>query len=110
MPRQEALPVGAPPIVETPPAASFQPPVADFAYMPASPNPGDPVLFNGTFSTDFDGVIVAFAWDFDGDGTIDSTDAIAEHVFDSAGTYAVSLTVTDDAGSTDTLTISVEVE
>ncbi len=105
-----AIPVAAPPIVETPVTTSFQPPVADFAYMPASPNPGDPILFNGTFSTDFDGVIVSFAWDFDGDGTIDSTDAIAEHVFTTAGTYPVSLTVTDDGGSTDTLTISVEVE
>jgi PKD repeat protein len=89
---------------------SFQPPVADFAYMPASPNPGDPVLFNGTFSSDFDGDIVSFAWDFDGDGTIDSADAIAEHAFTSPGTYSVSLTVTDDGGNTDTVTIPIDVE
>jgi len=90
--------------------SSFQPPVADFAYMPASPSPGDPVLFNGTFSADFDGDIVSFAWDFDGDGTIDSTDDIAEHAFTAPGTYSVSLTVSDDGGNTDTVTISIDVE
>jgi len=89
---------------------SFQPPVADFAYMPAAPTAGDPILFNGTFSTDFDGEIVAFAWDFDGDGMTDSTDAIAEHVYAASGTYPVSLTVTDDGGNRDTVTISIDVE
>jgi len=89
---------------------SFQPPVADFAYMPATPASGDPVLFNGTFSADFDGEIASFAWDFDGDGTIDSTAAIAEHVFPAPGRYAVSLTVTDDGGNTDTVTNPIDVE
>ena len=101
--------VAAPPeeIVEP---HSIQPPVADFAYMPASPSPGDSVLFNGTFSSDFDGEVISFAWDFDGDGTIDSTNSVAEHSFSEAGTYAVSLTVTDDGGNTDTLTIPIDVE
>jgi PKD repeat protein len=89
---------------------SFQPPVADFAYMPASPNAGDPILFNATFSTDFDGEIAGYAWDFDGDGTTDSTDAIAEYAFASPGRYPVSLTVTDDGGNTDTVTIAIDVE
>lgn len=90
--------------------ASFQPPVADFAYMPAAPSAGDPVLFNGTFSTDFDGEIASYAWDFDGDGTVDSTDAIAEHTFAAPGSYAVSLTVTDNGGNTDTITNPVDIE
>ncbi len=89
---------------------SIQPPIADFAYMPAAPSPGDPVLFNGTFSSDFDGEIVAYAWDFDGDGVTDSTDSVAEHRFAASGTYAVSLTVTDDGGNSDTITISIDVE
>lgn len=89
---------------------SFQPPVADFAYMPASPRPGDLVLFDGTSSTDFDGHIVSYAWDFDGDGTTDSTGVIAEHTFAVSGTYSVSLTVTDNAGNTDSMTVSVDIE
>jgi len=96
--------------VPTTEPASFQLPVADFAYMPASPSVGDPVLFNGTFSFDFDGEIVAFAWDFDGDGTIDATEGIPEYRYDTPGTYVVSLTVTDDGGNTDTIAISVDIK
>ena len=105
----ETFAVAAPPEVPHEPV-SIQPPVADFAYMPAAPSPGDPVLFNGTFSSDFDGEVVSYAWDFDGDDEIDSTDPIAEHRFTAPGTYAVSLTVTDDGGNTDTITSSIVVE
>ena len=99
-----------PPADEDSGPSSFQPPVADFAYMPASPNAGDAVLFNGTFSTDFDGDIVSFAWDFDGDGAIDSTDGLAEYAFTAPGVYSVSLTVRDDGGNSDTVTISIDVD
>ena len=105
----ETFAVAAPPEAPHEPV-SIQPPVADFAYMPGAPSPGDPVLFNGTFSSDFDGEIVAYAWDFDGDGTIDSTDPVAEHRFAAPGTYAVSLTVTDDGGNRDTVTSSIVIE
>jgi len=101
--------VEPPPVAESGPS-SFQPPVADFSYMPASPNPGDPILFDGTSSADFDGEIVSFAWDFDGDGATDATGAIAEHTFTAPGTYSISLTVTDDGGNTDTLTMSIDIE
>jgi len=89
---------------------SVQPPVADFAYMPASPNAGDSVLFNGTFSADFDGDIASFEWDFDGDGVIDSSDGVAEHAFTAPGTYAVSLTVTDNGGNTDRATRTIDIK
>ncbi|MGQ4584542.1 collagenase [Lysobacter sp. F60174L2] len=49
-------------------------------------------------STDSDGRVVARVWDF-GDGAT-STAINATHVYASAGTYAVRLTVTDDAGAT----------
>jgi PKD repeat protein len=45
----------------------------------------------------------SWAWDFDSDGSTDSTDRHPTHVFPSAGTYSVSLTVSDSAG-TDTMT------
>jgi len=88
----------------------FQPPVADFAYMPASPSRGDVVLFNGTFSSDFDGEIVAYAWDFEADGTLDATGPIAEYTFSAVGVHPVSLKVTDEDGNTDTVTLFVEIE
>jgi PKD repeat protein len=100
--------VGPPSKDENP--SSLQPPVADFAYMPASPHAGDSVLFNGTFSADFDGDIVSFEWDFDGDGTIDSRDGVAEHAFTTPGAYSVSLTVTDDGGNTDRAIRTIDIE
>jgi len=100
--------VAAPPPVSPP--SSFQPPVADFSYMPAQPLAGELVLFNGTLSWDFDGEIVAYSWDFNNDGSPDANTAVAEHFFPSPGTITVSLTVTDNSGASDTLSIPIGVE
>lgn len=48
--------------------------------------------------------IVAWSWDFDNDGTPDSSEQHPAHVFDQAGYYTVSLTVTDTDGDSDTVT------
>lgn len=58
-------------------------------------------------STDTDGNIVSRNWDF-GDGQ-SATGSNPSHVYASAGTYAVELTVTDDDGASDSLTTSVTV-
>jgi len=92
------------------PPSSFQPPVADFSYMPSHPVAGELVLFNGTSAWDFDGEIVAYSWDFNNDGSPDANTVVAEHIFPSPGTITVSLTVTDDSGASDTLSIPIEVE
>lgn len=94
----------------TSPPSSFQPPVADFSYMPGQPTAGELVLFNGTLSWDFDGEIVSHVWDFNNDGSPDANTAFAEHIFPSPGTVTVSLTVTDDSGASDRLSIPIEVE
>jgi PKD repeat protein len=44
---------------------------------------------------------LTYAWDFDNDGTVDSTDQSPGHVYDTAGTYTVKLTVTNAVGSDD---------
>ena len=58
-------------------------------------------------STDSDGSIASYDWDF-GDGTTD-TGVTAEHTYASAGSYLVRLTVTDDDGATDQATAAVTV-
>jgi PKD repeat protein len=56
--------------------------------------------FDASASTDPGGTIVSYAWDF-GDGT-NGTGVAPSHVYPTGGTYDVTLTVTDDAGGTDT--------
>jgi serine protease len=59
--------------------------------------------FNGTGSSDSDGSITGYSWSFGGTGST------ASHTFPAAGTYSVTLTVTDDDGATGTSTQSVTV-
>jgi len=42
-----------------------------------------------------------YEWDFENDGTVDSTTASPTHIYASAGTCTVSFTVTDASGNTD---------
>ena len=51
-------------------------------------------------STDQDGAVVAWAWEF-GDGST-STDRNPSHAYAAGGTFTVRLTVTDDGGAQDT--------
>jgi PKD repeat protein len=63
--------------------------------------------FNGSASTDSDGTIASYAWNF-GDGTT-ATGATASHTYASAGSYTVALTVTDNGGATGSTANSVTV-
>ena len=56
--------------------------------------------FDGTKSVDSDGTIVGYAWTF-GDGST-ATGSKVSHTYAVAGTYPVTLTVTDDRSGTDT--------
>jgi subtilisin family serine protease len=63
--------------------------------------------FNGSGSTDPDGTIASYAWNF-GDGST-ATGATVSHSYASAGTRNVTLTVTDNGGLTDNEVKSVTV-
>jgi PKD repeat protein len=60
---------------------------------------GAAVAFDGSSSTDADGTIAAYDWDF-GDGAAHGTSATLTHTYAAAGTYLVRLTVTDNLGAT----------
>lgn len=84
------------------------PPIASFTASSSTVQAGTAVAFAAGASTDPDGVITRYSWNF-GDGSTGST-ATPTHVFAHAGAYAVKLTVADDdaltASSTHTVTVS----
>ena len=88
---------------------TFQPPTADFYFTPESPKAGETVTFDGADSFDFDGQVVSYAWDFDGDGEVDVTGVTTQTSFPSPGSYDVTLTITDNDGNTDAITYTVYV-
>ena len=65
------------------------------------------VQFSSTGSTDPDGTLAAYSWDF-GDGYT-STSANPAHTYNTPGSYVVSLMVTDDEGAVTTQALALNV-
>jgi PKD repeat protein len=83
-----------------------EPPVAN-PGGPYSGTVGTSINLDGSGSTDPEGSIVAYDWDFGDSST--GTGATPSHTYAAAGTYTVTLTVTDGAGATDTASITADV-
>jgi len=89
------------------------PNVAPIAVINANQTSGlSPLTVNFDASNSYDpdgGSIVSYEWDFDNDGTIDSTAITTSHEYVGNQDYVAALTVTDNDGdsSTDTVTISI---
>ena len=82
------------------------------AVATATPDSGQEpltVMFSGLGSTDPEGEMLTYAWDFDGDGTVDSTDPAPTHEYAQTGVYQARLTVTDPHGKDGTTVIPVTV-
>src|SRR5207247_6148871 len=90
-------------------ALDFASPIADAALSgPTSGLSGITVNFFSTGSTDPDGTIASYNWDF-GDGST-STDENPSHPYTQVGDYTATLTVTDNSGLSSapaTVTITV---
>lgn len=80
------------------------------AYFVATTS-GLTVNVNAGESSDSDGTITNYAWDWTNDGSYDTSSASAttSHTYTSADTYTIKLRVTDNGSATDTYTRSVTV-
>ena len=85
---------------------SNQNPVAN-ANGPYSGTVGSNIAFSSAGSSDSDGQIVSYSWNF-GDGASSSA-ASPAHVYTAAGNYTVALTVTDDDGASSTASTSATI-
>ncbi|MFI6597715.1 ThuA domain-containing protein [Nonomuraea sp. NPDC050536] len=66
------------------------------------------VKFSSEGTRDPDGKAITYAWDFDGDGTVDSTDPNPTYTYSKAGEYSAVLTVTNADKKTATASVVIE--
>ncbi|MBX2820407.1 MAG: PKD domain-containing protein [Rhodothermaceae bacterium] len=84
-----------------------EPPVLDAFISTGEAEVGEAVTYDATASSDPDGEIVSYLWDF-GDGST-RTDAVGTYAYAAAGTYTVSVTITDDRGATAEGSTTIEI-
>ncbi|KRD47598.1 hypothetical protein ASE27_04745 [Oerskovia sp. Root918] len=84
-------------------------PVAKPAATPDSGTAPLTVTFDGSASTDPENEALTYAWDFDGDGTTDSTEAKPTHTYTENGVFDARLTVKDPSGKVGTATAPITV-
>ena len=104
---------GTPQAVFSATALASDPPTANITLESASLNvcAGDSVDFSSVGSAAVaPAALATYSWDMNGDGTADDTAADpAAYVYAAQGAYAVSLTVTDTSGVSDSATSTVSV-
>lgn len=93
-----ALAAAGPPrsMDDLPPQAVISSPAGDQLLANDGPTT---LIFDGSESSDPDGALVSWSWDF-GDGAHGSG-PVADHTYEAGGTYTVVLTVTDNGGLSD---------
>ena len=82
-------------------------PTASFTATPVTGAAPLTVQFNAVASSDPDGSIASYAWDF-GDGNT-ATGITATHTYPTTGVYVALLTVTDNEGASDTTNQTITV-
>jgi parallel beta-helix repeat protein len=82
-------------------------PIASFTYIPPGPDVNKGVIFDASLSNDPGGFITNYEWNF-GDGSY-GTGKVVTHSYSSAGTYKVTLRVTDNDGTVNSTSKSVSV-
>jgi PKD repeat protein len=86
-------------------------PAASFTLTPNPVTSGQSVTLNASGSSDPDGTVAKYEWDYDGNGIYDATttNATTTRTFATAGSFEVGLRVTDNNGGTATTTRALTV-
>jgi serine protease len=87
------------------PAANNSP-TASFVSSQVAANNSLNIRFNAANSSDNDGTISSYSWDF-GDGN-NGSGVSPSHLYSNAGSYTISLTVTDNDGASNSSTSTLE--
>lgn len=87
---------------------SNRPPTAAFGVDVAEPIASEPLTFSAAGSSDPDGAIASYQWDFDDGAT--ATGSTVAHTFEAGGEYAVTLSVEDDDGNRTTSGQTIQVD
>ena len=81
-----------------------QPPTALFNYKPENPIINQEIIFDAGSSTDSDGEISSFLWNFDDTDSTTTNQSTTTHFYSVPGNYSVELRVVDNKGATSSLT------
>ncbi len=84
------------------------PPIAAFSMTPATGNAPLSVTLDATASTDPDGSIANYSWNF-GDGSANGTGQTVTHIYNDVGILNVQLTVTDNLGLSHSIVLPITI-
>ncbi|RCG28584.1 PKD domain-containing protein [Sphaerisporangium album] len=84
-------------------------PIAVAAANPTSGNAPLTVQFSSAGTTDPDGDPITYAWDFQTNGSTDSTAANPTFTYTANGTYTATLTVSDNTGRSATASVTIDI-
>ncbi|HZR46573.1 MAG TPA: YCF48-related protein, partial [Candidatus Manganitrophaceae bacterium] len=106
---QATITASADTVTSAPVSVTVDPPQPPTAVLIPSTRQGSVPLsirFNGMGSSDPDGIVTAYVWDF-GDGSAPGSASIVDHLYQTEGSYVVTLKVTDNSGRTGTATTTI---
>lgn len=84
-------------------------PTATFTYSPTAPYVGDNVTFDASNSSDVNGYIASYIWDFGDGNALNTTSPITHHTYGIVGNYTVKLTVIDNLGLSNSTSLTLSV-